>query len=84
MRVSGGPLNTVVISPLLFRLSVAFSSKSPGSLEGPVLLYAIGLGGEKMGRRGASRGQREPPPSLHTQNTHPKNQSEFKGLFNGV
>lgn len=42
VHVSGELVNTVVISPLLFRLSVAFSSKSPGSQEGPVLLYTIG------------------------------------------
>lgn len=41
-HVSGGLVNRVGISTVLFTLSVAFSSKSHGSQEGPVLLYLIG------------------------------------------
>lgn len=76
-HVSGGLVNRVVISPPLFRLSLAFSSKSHSSQEGPALLYLIGQETREWFLLGLSRSQSplyhhpsHPPPSklhAHTQ-----------------
>lgn len=63
-------MNRAVISPLLFRLSVAFSSKPRGSQKGPLLLYSTGQE-TKMALAatlGPSRSQAAPCPTSHPSN----------------
>lgn len=70
-HVSGEPVNRVVISLLLFRPSVPFSSKSPAP-QGPVFLYFIGheISGGSYWDAGPLKVTVSPtPPTLQTAHT---------------